>query len=149
MSTLSPLHDEPLDPAAAIELQDDLITACNDLDRLQRLLCGACIDLSAGFHAASDLIAQWRDGDADPRLVLAQVDEQLARTITALQFEDLATQLITHTRSRLRHGADNLAVEAMGDEDEDEDGAAFVQQAPRRPNPVTQDEMDAGSVELF
>jgi hypothetical protein len=33
--------------------------------------------------------------------------------------------------------------------DDDEDGAAAVTEAPLRPNPVTQDEMDAGSVELF
>ena len=41
---------------------------------------------------------------------------------------------------------DRLAAEAMGD---DEDGAAVVEDAPLRPNPVTQDEMDAGSIELF
>jgi hypothetical protein len=34
----------------------------------------------------------------------------------------------------------------MGD---DEDGAAVIEPPPLRPNPVTQDEMDAGSVELF
>ena len=34
----------------------------------------------------------------------------------------------------------------MGD---DEDGCAVVAHAPLRPNPVTQDEMDAGSIELF
>ena len=34
----------------------------------------------------------------------------------------------------------------MGD---DEDGEAVVESAPLRPNPVTQDEMDAGSIELF
>ena len=32
---------------------------------------------------------------------------------------------------------------------DDEDGLAVVETAPLRPNPVTQDEMDAGSVELF
>ena len=32
-------------------------------------------------------------------------------------------------------------------DDEDED--ALVEDAPLRPNPVTQDEMDAGSIELF
>ena len=32
---------------------------------------------------------------------------------------------------------------------EDEDGEAVVEAAPLRPNPVTQDEMDAGSIELF
>ena len=30
-----------------------------------------------------------------------------------------------------------------------EDGEAVVEIAPLRPNPVTQDEMDAGSIELF
>jgi hypothetical protein len=34
----------------------------------------------------------------------------------------------------------------MGD---DEDGEAVVEDAPMRPNPVTQDEMDAGSIDLF
>jgi len=34
----------------------------------------------------------------------------------------------------------------MGD---DPDGMAVVEQTPLKPNPVTQDEMDAGSVELF
>ena len=34
----------------------------------------------------------------------------------------------------------------MGD---DEDGPAVVAQAPQRPNPVTQDEMDAGSVDVI
>jgi hypothetical protein len=34
----------------------------------------------------------------------------------------------------------------MGDDDE---APAVVEEMPRRPNPVTQDEMDAGSIELF
>ena len=37
-----------------------------------------------------------------------------------------------------------MAERAVGD-----DGDAVVETAPLRPNPVTQDEMDAGSVELF
>ena len=32
---------------------------------------------------------------------------------------------------------------------DDEDGSAVVEEAPSNPNPVTQDEMDAGSIELF
>jgi hypothetical protein len=34
----------------------------------------------------------------------------------------------------------------MGDDDE---GPAVVEEIPMKPNPVTQDEMDAGSIELF
>ena len=40
-----------------------------------------------------------------------------------------------------------LARDALGDDDPD--GAAVVEEGPLKPNPVTQDEMDAGSVELF
>ena len=42
--------------------------------------------------------------------------------------------------------ADRIASDAMAD---DEDGPAVVEDCPIRPNPVTQDEMDAGSIELF
>ena len=139
----------PLPPAElpwqqAAELQDDLLTVCNDLDRLQTLLSSACADLAEGFHSASAMLAQARAGEpgADWHTQLAQT---LARTVTALQFEDMASQLITHTRRRLRHRADTLAVAAFGDDD----GEAVVEPASLRPNPVTQDEMDAGSIELF
>jgi hypothetical protein len=72
--------------------------------------------------------------------------QKLGGAVTALQFQDMASQLITHTNKRLRSCADQIARVAMGD---DEDGAAVVEEAPLRPNPVTQDEMDAGSIELF
>jgi hypothetical protein len=128
----------------AAELQDDLLIVCNDLDRLQALLASACADLSQGFQAASALLAAGRAEahDAHWHEALAQ---QLARAVTGLQFEDMATQLITHTRRRLRHRADTLAVAAFGDND----GEAVIEPGALRPNPVTQDEMDAGSIELF
>ncbi|MDZ7813818.1 MAG: hypothetical protein U5L74_12240 [Ideonella sp.] len=48
----------------------------------------------------------------------------LAGAITALQFHDMATQLISHTQRRLRGCADKIAREAMGD---DEDGTTIVE----------------------
>ncbi len=72
--------------------------------------------------------------------------EHLAGAITAMQFQDMASQLVAHTTRRLRNCADRLASQTMGD---DEDGVAVIEEGPLRPNPVTQDEMDAGSVELF
>ena len=72
--------------------------------------------------------------------------QHLAGAVTALQFQDMASQLIAHTHKRLRTCADRLARDAMGDDD---DGAPSSKTAPLRPNPVTQDEMDAGSIELF
>jgi hypothetical protein len=41
---------------------------------------------------------------------------------------------------------DRLAREAFAD---DEDGMAAAEETPLRPNPVTQAEMDVGSIELF
>jgi len=134
---------------AAADLQDHLMTATNDLDRLQTLLEHACDVLAQSFYGASEQLKALmeaqatHDGQADayPRLMA-----QLGGAVTALQFQDMASQLINHTNRRLRSCADQIARVAMGD---DEDGAAVVEEAPLRPNPVTQDEMDAGSIELF
>ncbi|TNY03053.1 hypothetical protein EW661_24065, partial [Escherichia coli] len=71
---------------------------------------------------------------------LKHIMQDIAGAITALQFQDMATQLIAHTSQRLRNCADQLARDTFGMDDED--GAAVVEIAPLRPNPVTQDEMD-------
>jgi hypothetical protein len=135
---------------AAADLQDNLMTATNDLDRLQRLLSDASEALLGHFYGASGqlnhlLHTMARHPDVDARQ-LHDAMQHMAGAITAMQFQDMASQLINHTHARLRNCADRLAAETMGD---DEDGVAVVEQAPLRPNPVTQDEMDAGSVELF
>jgi hypothetical protein len=121
----------------AAELQDDLMVASNDLERLQRLLDDASESLMGHFTVVAGLVG------AD---VADEARRAITGAITALQFQDMAAQLITHTSRRLRNAADRLARDAMGD---DEDGWGVVEQAPQRPNPVTQDEMDAGSIELF
>jgi len=131
-------------PAAA-ELQDHLLVAGNDLDRLQRLLDGACAALTERFTAAA-VHVDTALGDCAPADALHEARTALGGTVTALQFQDMASQLIAHTARRLRYCADRLASDAFGD---DEDGCALVEPAPLRPNPVTQDEMDAGSVDLF
>jgi len=139
----------PMPLLAAAELQDHLMTVTNDLERLQRLLDDAGEALSAHFYTASNqvmslLSAPNGQGAAD---TLKDVMQHIAGAITALQFQDMATQLIAHTSQRLRNCADQLARDTFGQDDED--GAAVVEIAPLRPNPVTQDEMDAGSIELF
>ena len=135
----------------ATDLQDHLMTASNDLDRLQRLLADAATTLLQHFHGLSEQIALLRrqlDGGllVDP-VAVEQARRSLAGAVTALQFQDMAAQLITHTDRRLRSCADRLARDALGDDDED--GAPLTMPAPLRPNPVTQDEVDAGSIELF
>jgi hypothetical protein len=136
-------------PVAA-ELQDHLLTATNDLDRLERLLSDASESLMAHFYAANQQLGRLlHQGAAFPNLdtsALHDAMQNMAGAVTALQFQDMASQLIQHTNLRLRSCVDQLAREAMGS-DPDEEGVVMA--APQRPNPVTQDEMDAGSVELF
>jgi hypothetical protein len=122
---------------AAADLQDHLMVASNDLERLQRLLDDASQALMDHFTLARGHLDDGAVHDAR---------DTLGGAITALQFQDMATQLIAHTARRLRGCADRIARDALGD---DEDGAALVDDTPLRPNPVTQDEMDAGSIELF
>ncbi|WP_341893121.1 hypothetical protein [Variovorax sp. YR752] len=135
---------------AAADIQDNLMTASNDLERLQRLLSDASEALMGHFYGASGQLNHLLHAMAQhPELNTRELHDamqHMAGAITAMQFQDMASQLITHTNTRLRSCADRLAAEAMGD---DEDGVAVVETAPLRPNPVTQDEMDAGSIELF
>lgn len=132
----------------AADLQDHMMTACNDLDRLQDLLEHACDVLLEGFHAAAkQLGAQAVPGDRDGHPTApARVQDQLGTAITALQFQDMASQLIDHTRRRLRSCADRLAFECFTGDD---DGETVVAPEPLRPNPVAQTQVDGGSVELF
>jgi len=153
------MHDTEPDPGpdparlpllAAADLQDNLLTATNDLDRLQRLLLDATETLMGHFYGASAQINHLARLAAQhpelPEDSLHQAMQHLGGAVTALQFQDMASQLIGHTHRRLRNCADRLARDVMGD---DEEGSAVVEDPPLRPNPVTQDEMDAGSIELF
>jgi hypothetical protein len=134
----------------AADLQDSLMVASNDLDRLQRLLTDAIETLMGHFCGATAQIQQLSRAAARhpemPEHHLHETMQHLAGAVTALQFQDMASQLVTHTQRRLRNCADRLAREVMGD---DEDGETVIEEAPMRPNPVTQDELDAGSIELF
>ena len=135
-------------PAAA-DLQDHLMVASNDLDRLQRLLDDASSTLMGHFTTATSHIEMALREIEAARLAspgaIQDARQTLGGAITALQFQDMASQLITHTTRRLRNCADRLARDTFGG---DADGIV-VEEMPLRPNPVTQDEMDAGSIDLF
>ena len=128
---------------AAADLQDNLLMVALDLDRLLTLLSGACDTLLAGFSNASSILREPTTVSPSVGQALGHLDE----AVIALQFHDMASQLIHHTQRRLRHCTDRLAQEAFLDDDED--GVAIVEPMPLNPNPVTQDEMDAGSITLF
>lgn len=126
------------------EVQDSLMVVVHDLTRLDRLLADTMENLMQRFTAASAQL------DAPAVANLASLDETrraLHSAVTALQFQDMASQLINHTSRVLQGCAYRLASESMGSEDGE--AVPFVEEVPERPNPVTQDEMDAGSVELF
>jgi hypothetical protein len=142
----SPPPVDGLPLMAAADLQDHLMVASNDLERLQRLLDDASQALLTHFTQASQRIEAALEAIEGEAHVFHDARHSLGGAITALQFQDMATQLIAHTTRRLRSCADRLARDVMGD---DEDGEAVIETPPLRPNPVTQDEMDAGSIELF
>jgi hypothetical protein len=139
-------HGSALPLRAAADLQDHLMMASNDLERLQVLLADACDVLARSFYGASEHAREMVSAGRAPGEVAHDLMQLLGGAVTALQFQDLASQLIHHTNRRLRSCADQIARVAMADDD---DGPAMVREPPPAPNPVTQDEMDAGSVELF
>jgi hypothetical protein len=126
------------------EVQDSLLVVVHDLARLDGLLAHTMENLMERFTSASANLA-------DPALVDSQAikgaRDSLRAAVTELQFQDLASQLIVHTSKILQGCAYRLASESMGHEDGE--AVPFVDEVPERPNPVTQDEMDAGSIELF
>lgn len=131
----------------AAELQDALLVTLRDLQRLEGLLDHATQNLLQRFDEANGQLSHHGQSDAG---VLEGAREALRLAVTELQFHDMSSQLIAHMSSTLQACALRLGAATMGvDEDEDEDGPACLPQLPDRPNPVTQSEMDAGSVELF
>lgn len=129
----------------AAELQDSLLMVMHDLHRLEGLLNHATDNLIERFGEANDALT---DNVVNGSAELAALRVALRSAVTELQFHDMATQLITHTTKVLQACAFRLGAEAMGAED-GEVAASLEGVAPERPNPVTQSEMDAGSVELF
>lgn len=142
--TISSVPAVQLPVILVAEVQDSLLVAVHDLNRLDGLLAHTMTSLMERFTSASAILA-------DPVLVelkeLDAVRSALRAVVTELQFQDMASQLITHTSKILQGCAYRLASESMGSEDGE--AVPFVDDVPERPNPVTQDEMYAGTVELF
>ena len=142
--TMSSVPTVQLPIMLVAEVQDSLLVVVHDLTRLDGLLAHTMANLMERFTCASENLA-------DPALVaskeLDEVRSALRAAVTELQFQDMASQLIIHTSKVLQGCAYRLASESMGLEDGE--AVPFVEDVPERPNPVTQDEMYAGSIELF
>jgi hypothetical protein len=146
MTTSAQLPSDPrveLPLEVVADIQDALLVAVNDLTRLDGLLTHAMNQLMARFDAAHQQLAQVDIHDE----ALKVVQQELHAVITDLQFQDMATQLINHTSRVLQGCAYKLAASSM--DREEGEALPFVDTVPDRPNPVTQDEMHAGSIELF
>ena len=126
------------------EVQDSLLVVVHDLARLDGLLAHTMDNLMQRFTQAIGGLDAPGLGNA---AALDEVRNALRAAVTELQFQDMASQLIVHTSKVLQGCAYRLASESMGLEDGE--AVPFVEEVPERPNPVTQDEMDAGSIELF
>lgn len=134
-----------LSVAAVADLQDSLLVVMNDLHRLGGLLDHATENLMNRFSAANQALSYiGSDGHAE----LPTVRSALQLAVTELQFHDMASQLLVHTDKILKACAYKLAEEAMGLDESEEQGQG-IDVSPPKPNPVTQSEMDAGSIELF
>lgn len=144
----SPLP-EPKEPAVKLpvtlvaDVQDALLVVVHDLARLDGLLAHAMSNLMDRFQITTAQLRRPEFADA----ALDPVRRELTTAVTELQFQDMASQLINHTSRILQGCAFRLASESM--DKEDGEALPFVDAVPERPNPVTQDEMDAGSIELF
>ena len=130
---------------AVAELQDSLMVVMHDLQRLDGLLTHTMENLLERFDTAHK---QLSGSSLKTMESLDGVRNTLRAAVTELQFQDLASQLIVHTTQVLQGCAFRLASETMGLEP-DEVAAPFGELPSDRPNPVTQSEMDAGSIELF
>ena len=134
----------PLPVNVVADLQDSLLMAMTDLQRLEGLLDHATANLLERFSTANQALAHLsnsHDGDID------SIRQALHQAVSELQFHDMATQLIVHTGKVLQGCAWRLAEEAI--EPEEDEIPLANDPMPDRPSPVTQGEMDAGSVELF
>jgi hypothetical protein len=146
MNDIAESHVACLPLVVAADLQDHLLTVTSDLDRLRTLLDDSHQTLQEGFFGALQVLQELRACGKLDSAPAIRIHDQLACAVKALQFQDMAAQLIAHTHRRLHYCADRLASEAFA---EDDDGDAVIEATPMRPNPVTQSEMDTGFVELF
>jgi hypothetical protein len=120
----------------------DVAGVDHGLTQLQRLVDDAAAKLCRGFHEMQALTARHaaltrrclgdRNADVHGELasITAAVEREVHAAVTALQFQDLASQIIAHAQALLLEPASERA--ARG-----------------RPGPVASLAMTPGDVELF
>jgi hypothetical protein len=107
-----------------------------DLERLKALINDAGERLLISFNQVAAVLPALAATDSQRM----QVSEAVHAAVTALQFQDMATQLTGHAQRRLSVLEERLNTPS--------DGAARSLQM-IHPHPVRQAEMTAGSIDLF
>jgi hypothetical protein len=131
------MHNPDAQDAATVHraaLECQAIAA--DLERLKTLIVDAGDRLMASFNVVGTLAPQPAHSEEQQRRLAGAI----ATAVTALQFQDMATQLTTHAQGRL-----TILKEELG---RFSDGAEPLL-APTRLQPVKQIGMSAGSIDLF
>lgn len=116
-----------------------------ELERLDSLINDAGNRLLGSFVAIQDVIENLRRDKSMPASQFVEVLEPaIAEAVGALQFQDLARQLIGHANDRVI--AIEKAAERLIEPGIESDTTPA---APRSAGPVTQHSMSGGSIELF
>ena len=142
--TMPPPPSVSMPVALVADVQDALLMVMTDLQRLEGLLDHATANLLDRFNRADAALGTL---EAPQTAELMRIRQNLNQAVTELQFHDMATQLLAHTGKMLKGCAWRLAEQAMAPDEGEE--PAHLDALPERPSPVTQSEMDAGSIELF
>lgn len=109
----------------------------SDLERMKVLITDAGDRLLASFNQVSALLPTMASSEKERR----KVDAAVTAAITALQFQDMATQLTQHARRRLE--VLEGCLKSLSHEPAD------PLLATTRMQPVRQSAMKAGSIEFF
>ena len=143
-TTMPPTPSVSLPVSLVADVRDAPLMVMTDLQRLEGLLDHATANLLERFGNADRAMAALEGQQTDE---LARIRLNLNQAVTELQFHDMATQLLVHTGQILKGCAWRLAAEAIAPEEDEV--PMELDPMPGRPSPVTQNEMDAGSIELF
>jgi hypothetical protein len=133
-------------PIVGLEFQEHLVAATKDLGRLQSLLDDSHDALQAGFFGLIELLQGCGHAGSDCPSDADGASANVASAVKALQLQDMATQLITHTCQRLQQCSDRLSPGTSAGVCV---GAATARDSRLSPNPVSQSEMNTGFIELF
>lgn len=125
--------------------------ARGELDRLRGLIDDAYERLMSSFGAIGALTERSLDKQADADEVREDMDHAVGNAISALQFQDMANQLVGHAAKRiasLERLTDTLR--RLPDASVDELAQAVADAGCERNfGPVEQESMASGSTELF